>query len=376
MPTSTILRAFSLLMVLFLFAACSKEVEANFEYNTTEIVQGEAVTFSDISLGEPTNWEWTFEGGSPATSTEQNPTVVYNEVGEYMVSLKVFNKKKENTKTVSGAVTVSSFVNYEEQFFTTYTKTENVVYGVNSTEHLMHIYEPDGDDRPERPFVFIFGGGAFQGSNLAQLEPIAAELTTYGIVVGVARYRSGPISDPATRFVEGQQDTRAAVRFMRANAATYRVDPNMIIHGGYGTGAFLALLHTYMDASELPQNQQAFVDGLGGWEGDQGNPGYSSQVQACVSMAGGIYTDRSQIVAGDPPLFCIHGDNDLDVPYDYEINSGDTTFGPVKLIESCNAASIYNGLYTIVGGGHNSPVSAYPDYTPDLMVFLKQVIEQ
>jgi hypothetical protein len=156
-------------------------------------------------------------------------------------------------------------------------------------------------------------------------------------------------------MIEGQQDTRAAIRFIRAHATDYRVDPNMIIHGGYGTGAFLAILQTYMDESEIPPSQVTFVNSLGGWEGSQGNPGYSSEVQGCISWAGGLFTQRDQIVTGDAPLFCIHGDNDMDVPYDYEVVSGDTTFGPLKLIESANAAGIYNGLFTIPSGDHDAP---------------------
>jgi PKD repeat protein len=169
--------AFALLFLLIGLTACKKEVEANFQSNSNTVTQGNTLTFTDLTSGEPTSWEWTFEGGTPATSTDQNPTITYNEVGTFAVTLKVTNKKKESTKTIPGAVTVNSFVNYTDQFFPTFIKTENVNYGINPTEHLMNIYEPEGDDRAQRPFVFIFGGGAFEGSNLVQLEPMAAELT-------------------------------------------------------------------------------------------------------------------------------------------------------------------------------------------------------
>jgi len=54
------------------------------------------VNFEDNSQGEVTAWEWTFEGGTPSTSTEQNPTVVYNEAGTYDVTLRVTNAVGEN----------------------------------------------------------------------------------------------------------------------------------------------------------------------------------------------------------------------------------------------------------------------------------------
>jgi len=45
------------------------------------------VYFTDQSLGNNNSYSWTFEGGIPATSTEQNPQVVYNSVGNYDVQL-------------------------------------------------------------------------------------------------------------------------------------------------------------------------------------------------------------------------------------------------------------------------------------------------
>ncbi len=59
----------------------------DFEASTTEIFAGEPVTFTDMSNNEPTSWLWTFEGGTPSTSTEQNPTVVFDEVGSFDVTL-------------------------------------------------------------------------------------------------------------------------------------------------------------------------------------------------------------------------------------------------------------------------------------------------
>jgi len=52
---------------------------------------GESISFSDFSSYQPTSWEWTFEGGSPASSTEQNPVITYSQPGLYSVSLLVHN---------------------------------------------------------------------------------------------------------------------------------------------------------------------------------------------------------------------------------------------------------------------------------------------
>lgn len=63
---------------------------ADFEADETEICAGGTVQFTDFST-DATSWSWTFEGGDPVFSTDQNPTVVYNNVGIYDVTLEVSN---------------------------------------------------------------------------------------------------------------------------------------------------------------------------------------------------------------------------------------------------------------------------------------------
>ncbi|MGD1846555.1 MAG: PKD domain-containing protein [Salibacteraceae bacterium] len=55
------------------------------------ICQGESITFTDTSLGNPTNYTWSFPGGTPNTSTNANPSILYNTPGVYNVTLTVTN---------------------------------------------------------------------------------------------------------------------------------------------------------------------------------------------------------------------------------------------------------------------------------------------
>jgi PKD repeat protein len=64
------------------------------------------VNFTDASLGEITEWNWEFEGGDPATSTEQNPTVFYATPGSYDVSLTVSDGDDSNTTTYENYINV------------------------------------------------------------------------------------------------------------------------------------------------------------------------------------------------------------------------------------------------------------------------------
>jgi PKD repeat protein len=55
------------------------------------ICQGGSVGFTDISYNGITDYSWSFEGGTPSTSTDPNPVVVWNTPGKYSVSLEVSN---------------------------------------------------------------------------------------------------------------------------------------------------------------------------------------------------------------------------------------------------------------------------------------------
>lgn len=71
--------------------------------------KGEApltVTFEDLSEYDPTSWTWTFEGGTPATSDEENPTVVYETPGSYDVTLTASNAYGTSTVTKKDYIVV------------------------------------------------------------------------------------------------------------------------------------------------------------------------------------------------------------------------------------------------------------------------------
>ncbi|HMT12049.1 MAG TPA: M43 family zinc metalloprotease, partial [Ignavibacteria bacterium] len=62
-----------------------------FKADSLSVEYNNPVHFSDLSAGIPTNWQWTFTGGSPSNSTSQNPTVTYATPGGYTVKLRVSN---------------------------------------------------------------------------------------------------------------------------------------------------------------------------------------------------------------------------------------------------------------------------------------------
>ncbi len=80
---------------------------------TSDITAGPApltVNFSDISTNNPTSWSWFFEGGSPASSSIQNPVVVYDTPGTYEVTLVAANAAGSDTETTINYITVTELV--------------------------------------------------------------------------------------------------------------------------------------------------------------------------------------------------------------------------------------------------------------------------
>jgi PKD repeat protein len=80
---------------------------ADFVASATDITINNSITFTDRTLENPTSWSWTFEGGTPATSTAQNPSVLYTTPGTYDVTLVVSNPQGNDTEAKLNYINVS-----------------------------------------------------------------------------------------------------------------------------------------------------------------------------------------------------------------------------------------------------------------------------
>jgi len=98
----------------------------DFIASATAVPAGASVDFTDMTFGNPISWEWTFEGGTPSSSTEQNPAgIVYSTTGSYDVSLTVSDGTNTQTITKPDYIIVS--VEYFMQN-TTVTTCEGIFY--------------------------------------------------------------------------------------------------------------------------------------------------------------------------------------------------------------------------------------------------------
>ncbi len=150
-----------------------------------------------------------------------------------------------------------------------YTVERDVVFGKGGDEELkLDIAYPKEGEGPFPAVVCIHGGG-WRGGSRQQLSLTIGALAGRGYVAITPSYRLAP----AAQFPAQIEDCKAAVRWLRANARKYRVNPDRVGALGFSAGAHLACLLGVTTRE----------DGL---EGSGGNPEQSSGVQAVVSFFG------------------------------------------------------------------------------------------
>ena len=93
------------------FQIAPPELTAQFSADPQAVCIGGSVTFTDESLGSPTSWNWTFEGGTPSTYSGQTPPpVVYNTAGTYDVTLEVGDGNTTDILTIENYITAQNII--------------------------------------------------------------------------------------------------------------------------------------------------------------------------------------------------------------------------------------------------------------------------
>jgi acetyl esterase/lipase len=186
----------------------------------------------------------------------------------------------------------------------------------------LDLYRPTARGEGLFPAVVVIRGGGFNEGDRRWFGPMAAALGVRGFAAACIEYR-GSTEAP---FPAAVHDTKAAVRWVRANAETYGLNPQAIGAIGGSSGAYLTL---YL----------AVTAGQDSLEGAGGNQGISSRVGAIVCLGtptdpsrassatqflGSSYPDDARLRAevsalthiseAAPPALLIHGGDDVRVP--------------------------------------------------------------
>ena len=260
----------------------------------------------------------------------------------------------------------------------------NVVYKrVNGRDLRLDIYSPKSITRPLPVVLWIFGNRWSRGT---KNHPPPVYLMSEGYIVINIDYRlSGEAPFPAAI-----EDCKAAVRWIRANAAAYHFDPDHIGAWGHSAGGHLAaLLGTSGGIAEL--------------EGAGDNSTFSSRVQAVCDMSGpsdilqfyetvsnsnngmariakssierflggSVEQNRAKAIAASPttyvskddaPFLIIHGENDMSIP----VSQSEVLASKLK------AAGVDATLIVAEGRGHGV---GGPKFAPEITAFFDKYLK-
>ena len=148
-----------------------------------------------------------------------------------------------------------------------------VAYASTSPTQTLDLYLPESDGTSAVPVVVLIHGGAFMMGDSGMEADLARTLVEQGFAVAAVNYRlSGEALYPA-----GAQDVKAAVRWLRANAAEYGLDSARFAAWGQSAGGWMA------NMLGVTGDQATIFD-----DDSLGNADQSDAVQAVVSWYGPV----------------------------------------------------------------------------------------
>lgn len=192
----------------------------------------------------------------------------------------------------------------------------DIVYAkYGDREVKLDLYLPKQPASEKIPCIVVIHGGGWRSGDKTRFAAQAAHLAERGFAAACIGYRLLP----EVTFPAPVVDCKAAVRWVRANAAAHGIDPDRIgATGGSAGGHLTAMLATSHAVKEL--------------EGDGGNAGVSSRIQAAVAMAtpadmtriaewsgtdpklAALISPVTHVDKDSAPMLLLHGSKDTLVP--------------------------------------------------------------
>ena len=251
---------------------------------------------------------------------------------------------------------------------------------------LLDLHVPDGTG-PFPAAVLVHGGGFDAGSKSTNVRPLFAPLADAGFAWFSIDYRLAP----EAHMPEAVADVRSAIAWVRANAATYHVDPSRIALIGESAGGFLV---NYIGTHETPPSKVAAVVDFYGpsdygklalLRRDHPEQFNMAGISRHAANGGGIHffgaealdaqgLAKLQTIApiaavhkGMPPFLCIHGTKDDQVSYEQS----------TQFCDAIRATGANCELITVPGGGHGMSTWHSPDmqtWKPEMIAWLKRTL--
>jgi acetyl esterase/lipase len=271
----------------------------------------------------------------------------------------------------------------------------DLAYATSSPAQRLDLHLPDSGTGPF-PVIVQIHGGAFRSGDKAdgQLTPVLAAIARGYAVVAINYRLSGEALFPTQIH-----DVKAAIRWVRANAARYDLDPARIAVWGNSAGGHLAALagtsagvaaleDPGLGSPDQSSQVQAVVDWYGPIDFLQmdpqfrasgiGRPDHSAATSPESRLLGGALADvadrvaaanpETYITADDPPFLIQHGTADPLVPTQQSVRFAAAltrVLGPDRVT-----------LALLDGAGHGGPAFATPANLATVLDFLDRTLHR
>ncbi|MBO4567890.1 MAG: T9SS type A sorting domain-containing protein [Bacteroidales bacterium] len=304
-------------------------IYADFTASATAVAVGGSVNFTDASLGYQINsWSWEFEGGTPATSTAQNPTVAYNEAGTYGVRLTVTNAAGDtDTKYMPNYISAAEAYNMSNGTITT---CDAMFYDDGG---------PNANYNNNRDFTMIFMPGSPDAKIQIAFQSFEVEDRWDHLYI----YDGTSTSATQIGDFTGTNNPGTVTATNAAGALTFRFTSDSSVNK-IGWAAHVTCIGLPLEATASVENQHIHVD-------------ETNTLYASASGGSGVYTyswspvDNLNDPTAQNPVFTATEAGEF--TYTVTVTSGDdTTTASVSFIVTDNSSVDENGI---------SKVSVYPN---------------
>ncbi|MBM4149348.1 MAG: alpha/beta hydrolase [Lentisphaerae bacterium] len=240
-------------------------------------------------------------------------------------------------------------------------KRRAVVYKrVGWTKLRMFVFEPETEAAAKRPAIVFFFGGGWSTGTPAQFEEQCRHFAARGMVAATVEYRVW--KKHGTLPFRAVSDAKSAVRWLRAHAEEYGIDPDRIVAAGGSAGGHLAAATALVEGFEEPGEDicvSSAPDALvlfnpaldTSWE--RGRPDAPLKVRATsISPVDNV---RSNL----PPTIVFHGTADTTVPFEQAERFGALMKKAGNVCELHAYEGAEHGFYNFTGFKKTSNTDEY-----------------
>ncbi len=199
------------------------------------------VQFTSVSSANSTDFFWEFPGGTPTTSTAQNPVVVYNTPGTYSVTLTVSNAQGSNSATQTNYITV-----FEDAAasFTSTTNGASVQFTNTSSNATTYLWDfGDGNSSTTENPTHTYTTDGTYTVTLTASNSCGASTTTQTVTITTpptAGFTAGPTSGCASLTVQFTSTASANAtdffwEFPGGTPATSTAENPVVVYNAPGT---------------------------------------------------------------------------------------------------------------------------------------------